>query len=89
MEWKKMPDGKEKYCAYLCSREWKLKVNKIKVRSKGNCERCKKNKSSQVHHLTYIRIYKEKLTDLQDLCEGCHKYVSGKSNIDPLNKRIQ
>lgn len=88
MEWQDMPDGLEKYHRYLCSREWKLKVEKVRKRSKGNCERCKKNRGGQTHHLTYIRKYKERLTDLQDLCEGCHKYLSGKSDIDPKRKKI-
>lgn len=87
MSWEKMDDGLEKYHCYLCSREWKVRVMKVRKRSKGICERCKKNKATQTHHLTYIRKYKEKLSDLQDLCEGCHKYVSGKSDIDPLKKK--
>jgi len=80
-------DNREKYCLYLCSREWNLKVSKVRKRSKNVCERCKKNKGGHTHHLTYIRLYHERLDDLADFCEDCHRYVSGKSKHDPLKKK--
>lgn len=30
MDWKKMPEGKEKYAAYLCSREWSVLKEAVK-----------------------------------------------------------
>lgn len=87
-DWKDIKeDNKEKYKLYLCSREWNEKVNKVRVRSKGVCERCKLNPGGQTHHLTYIRLYKERLDDLADFCDFCHKYVSGKSNYDPKQQK--
>ena len=87
-DWKDIKeDNREKYKLYLCSREWNEKVNKVRKRSKNVCERCKKNEGGQTHHLTYIRLYKEHLDDLADLCEDCHKYVSGKGDYDPCKKK--
>ena len=37
------------------------------------------------HHLTYQRIGKELLEDLQAICEPCHKFTSGKNEYDPCD----
>ncbi|MEY2907188.1 MAG: hypothetical protein RLZZ408_1659 [Verrucomicrobiota bacterium] len=43
-------------------------------RAGGSCERCGgKTRRLEVHHLTYERFGRELLTDLQGLCEPCHK----------------
>lgn len=87
-DWKDIPgDSREKYKFYMCSREWNEKVRDVRKRSKNICERCKINPGGQTHHLTYIRLYNEKLDDLQDWCDGCHKFVSGKSDFDPLTTK--
>lgn len=83
MNWKTMPEGREKYAAYLASREWAVKKEAVRNRSNGVCERCKKNPHEQTHHLTYIRKYNEYLDDLLGLCRPCHEFLSGKSNEDP------
>ena len=76
---------KEKYGKYLASREWALKKEEVKKRSRGRCERCCRNQSVAVHHLSYQHIYNEPLEDLLDVCEECHEYLSGKSNMDPAD----
>jgi hypothetical protein len=87
-DWKDIKeDNREKYKLYLCSREWNEKVVKVIKRSKNLCERCKKNQGSQTHHLTYIRLYKERLDDLAYLCSDCHQYISGRSDYDPCKKK--
>jgi hypothetical protein len=83
MEWKSMPDGKEKYSAYLCSREWSVLKEAVRDRSLGVCERCNVNRMDHVHHLTYIRKYAERIEDLRALCRGCHEFTHGKSSRDP------
>src|SRR6516164_2242325 len=75
--------GREKYQAYLASREWGLLREAVKERSGGICERCHKNESTAVHHLTYARIYCERLEDLIDLCDECHDFSHGRSDFDP------
>ena len=74
MDWRKAPEA-EKYQLYLCSREWNEKRRAVHERAGGICERCHKKKINAVHHLTYIRKYRERLTDLQGLCFPCHDYV--------------
>jgi hypothetical protein len=78
-----MADGKEKYAAYLCSREWSVIKNKVHDRAGKTCERCRSNEIDAVHHLTYARKYCERLDDLIGMCNGCHAYVHAKSDIDP------
>ena len=74
----------EKYQAYLCSREWGLKRQQVIGRYKGRCGRCRRSDGYAVHHKTYARIYRERLTDLILLCEGCHDFVGGHSHDDPV-----
>jgi hypothetical protein len=89
MDWKSMPDGKEKYQAYLCSREWGLKKEAVRKRCGGICERCCVNAMDHVHHLTYARKYNELLEELRALCKPCHDFTHGKSHYDPaINGRV-
>lgn len=83
MKWQEMPEGKEKYAAYLCSREWSVLKQAVHDRADGMCERCLTRPIGSVHHMTYARKYSEKLADLQGLCSGCHEFIHGKTNIDP------
>lgn len=53
-------------------------------RAGGMCERCRGNPIDAVHHLTYIRKYNELLEDLQGICSGCHDFIHGKSDVDPI-----
>jgi 5-methylcytosine-specific restriction endonuclease McrA len=39
-----------------------------------------------VHHLTYARLFNEALTDLQGLCEPCHRFVHGLRRRDPKDQ---
>lgn len=77
VDWKDLPEGKEKYSAYLCSREWGLLRAAVHERAEGWCERCYIHKINAVHHLTYIRRYKEHLDDLQGICNKCHEATHG------------
>lgn len=65
---------RERYQQYLCSPEWNGLRNAVLDRSCGKCEKCGRQ-ASQVHHLTYIRKYREHLSDLQALCEQCHEAI--------------
>jgi hypothetical protein len=83
VDWRRIPDGKEKYQAYLCSREWSEKKEAVRKRSSGICERCRVNMMDAVHHLTYERKYAERLSDLQAICKACHEFTHAKSQYDP------
>ncbi len=83
IDYKKMPAGKEKYHAYLASHEWAVRKQAVRLRSNGMCERCRIAKGTQTHHMTYIRLYNEKLEDLLHVCRPCHEFLSGVSTYDP------
>jgi hypothetical protein len=63
---------------YLKSKEWKAKRKAVKERCQNICERCHKYSVDGVHHLTYERLYNERLEDLQGLCAGATiSYTAG------------
>ena len=86
LDWKTLPEGKEKYQAYLCSREWAEIKNDLKDAVGDYCQRCGLSKIECIHHLTYIRKYKENPEDLIGLCNACHAYTDGKSDVDPIEE---
>ena len=83
LSWQTITDDREKYKAYLCSREWALLRNAVRARCDGKCERCKVNDMECVHHLTYARKYDEPIEDLAGWCNACHEFTHGKSDVDP------
>ena len=82
-DWRLIENEKEKYAAYLCSREWSVKKEAVKERSRGICERCNVLPGNAVHHLTYERKYNESIEDLQNNCNACHDFTHAKSDFDP------
>ncbi len=64
---------KRSYKEYLKSNTWKIKRDKVVKRANNWCEICKVNRAWQVHHKTYKRIFRERLSDLVATCETCHK----------------
>lgn len=77
------------YQAYLASREWALKREAVRERSGNRCERyigayrCPSPHES-THHITYANIGNEPLDDLMAVCNNCHRWLSGKTDVDPL-----
>lgn len=82
-DWRSIENEKEKYAAYLCSREWAVLKETVKERSGGVCERCKVLPGDAVHHLNYERKYNEAIDDLQHNCKACHEFTHAKSDFDP------
>lgn len=80
-----LPSFDSSYGAYLASREWGLKKRAVHARSGGRCERCHAP-ANQVHHVTYERLYHERLSDLLDVCRPCHEFLSGVTDYDPAEK---
>jgi hypothetical protein len=78
-----MEGDRERYQRYLCGREWGLLKEAVRKRCNGICERCHANPMDHVHHLTYVRKYRELLEDLQAQCVGCHEFTHGKRDRDP------
>ena len=83
VDWREVASDREKYQAYLCSREWAELRNAVRRRCGGMCERCEVNEMDCVHHLTYARKYRERLDDLAGWCNQCHEFTHGKTDFDP------
>lgn len=61
----------EEYSDYLNSEAWKSKRIQRMAISHFRCAACKA-KSTEVHHLTYERIFNEDMQDLLPLCRNHH-----------------
>ena len=79
----------ERRQAYYCGREWGLKREAVHRRADSICERCRKNPGAAVHHKTYANLYREPLTDLILLCEECHDFTHGRSDVDPAKQKMR
>lgn len=66
---------KSRYHKYLLSPEWKALRKKVFERDEYRCRFCESSKNLEVHHLTYERIFHERLEDLVTACDGCHGYI--------------
>jgi 5-methylcytosine-specific restriction endonuclease McrA len=81
---------REVWSRYMTSREWNVKRRLALARAEGRCERCRhQSVLLQVHHLTYIRRFREWPEDLTVYCDGCHAYISAETNVDPLTMPYQ
>jgi 5-methylcytosine-specific restriction endonuclease McrA len=67
----------QQYKNYLESTKWRAKRLRVLRRDNFVCQKCKKQQATQVHHLTYKRIYNEPLTDLLSVCKDCHEKIHG------------
>lgn len=65
----------EKYARYLLSPMWRVKRDRVMKRAGGICEGCGVARATEVHHLTYDRIYEEPLFDLVAICTPCHERI--------------
>ena len=65
------------YVAYLKSEKWKRKRLAKAFQCKFICERCKRYSRDgfEIHHKTYIHVFKEPLSDLMFLCPECHRIL--------------
>lgn len=70
------------YCKYLQSFTWHFK-RWLRLNYAGHkCENCGSKRNLECHHLTYIRLYREKLSDLQILCDVCHPIADAQRRRD-------
>lgn len=75
---------KTKYNAYIASPEWQEKRKQVFEQKWYKCEACGITESLHVHHWTYRRLYKEKLSDLFVLCWYCHMSLHDKYGTKDL-----
>lgn len=66
--------SKEEYAEYLRSDEWSTLRDSV-LRLSQTCAFCKKNKATQVHHLTYRNIVDVQRSDLAPTCDPCHEKI--------------
>ena len=67
------PKRSRKYADYLNSIDWKAKCTRLIQKRGKRCEVCNSSYRIEVHHLTYKRIFNERLEDLKVLCFQCHR----------------
>ena len=67
---------REEYVEYIKGEKFKeLKMERFKL-DEYRCQICFKKvdeKTSHCHHITYLRVLNEKISDLSTLCPCCHK----------------
>lgn len=63
------------YHEYLRSVHWRKTRKKAVKRAGGRCSICNSDEPLNVHHLTYERLGREWMGDLQVLCFGCHQNI--------------
>lgn len=61
------------YYTYIKSQEWKDVASAARIRAEYRCQICYETGKLSVHHRTYIRLGRERDTDLTVLCSRCHK----------------
>ena len=61
------------YASYMRSPAWHKLRRQVIRRGNGVCERFGKWPVVNAHHLTYIRLGRELLSDLQGVCSKCHE----------------
>lgn len=72
---------KSLYYRYLRSNRWRKKRQKVLERDGHMCQNCGCDVSqfADVHHKTYKRLYRERLSDLITLCRSCHNKIHKKA----------
>jgi hypothetical protein len=73
---------REHYDKYMETAQWRVLRRKIYKRAKKRCELChalpavtggqRPRRAQAVHHVTYDRLFFERLTDLLAVCFTCH-----------------
>jgi 5-methylcytosine-specific restriction endonuclease McrA len=59
----------------LGSAFWRERREFILQRAGHTCEKCGQRRATEVHHLTYIRVFQELPSDLVTLCKPCHAEI--------------
>lgn len=68
----------QNYEAYLKSEHWQDVRRRFRESGLGrnpHCYTCGSSDKLNLHHKTYKRVGKERLTDLMYLCEDCHRVL--------------
>ena len=66
---------KGQYSAYLQSGRWRRKRTR-RLKKDQCCQTCGVTRGLEVHHRTYERVGRERLSDLITLCNACHVAIT-------------
>jgi len=61
------------YSAYLLTPQWSARRQKALERDGHLCQGCLDAIATDVHHMTYERLFNELICDLVSLCHDCHQ----------------
>lgn len=64
----------KEYQKYIRSKDWK-DTRKEMLTIQPNCYKCGEQ-ATDVHHISYKNLGKEKLDDLMSLCKRCHNRIT-------------
>lgn len=78
----------KRYAQFLNSPYWRS-ASAIFRALREMCEVCKTEKSTQVHHLSYKNLGRERDEDLQAVCAGCHTDHHKQKVVEPGVKIIR
>lgn len=84
------PDGTVDYYAYIASKEWRrFRAGWFKRHGRW-CRVCTKTFNVQLHHNTYKRLGRERDTDVEAHCGGCHQnhHEQDGKTMDPLTREF-
>ncbi len=70
----------ERYDAYMLSPEWRTLRAAVFKRDNNQCRQCGSRDRLTAHHLTYVRMFRERMEDLITLCKDCHEMQHRKTN---------
>ena len=59
----------------LGSPSWRELREYVMRRANDTCERCGSRPATEVHHLTYVRVFRELPSDLIAICRQCHAEI--------------
>jgi hypothetical protein len=63
------------YTWYLGSAFWRERREHILQRASHTCEKCETRPATEVHHLTYKRVFQGLPSDLIALCRQCYSEI--------------
>jgi hypothetical protein len=74
----KSTETNPEYARYLQSPRWRALTRAVRIRAKGKCEICWRWDGEECAHLTYERIFNERMTDVLWVCKRCHRELDSR-----------
>jgi hypothetical protein len=65
----------DEYVRYLQSQRWRTLARAVRMRARGKCEICLRADGEECAHLTYERVFNERISDLLWVCKKCHRHL--------------